>query len=99
MKPVSYICAEQVFHHNTGKNMKRIVLAVFLLALFFGGCKQGQRDVNFIVASDMGRRGVSEQQKIAALMTLQAELTHVDFVAVAGDPIHDDGVQSIDDEE
>jgi len=32
-------------------------------------------------------------------MTLQAELAHVDFVAVAGDPIHDDGVKGIDDEE
>jgi len=46
-----------------------------------------------------GKARASEQQKIAALMTLQAELTPVDFVAVAGDPIHDDGVQSTDDEE
>ena len=80
--------------------MKRIVLAILLLAVFLGGCKQEQQqDITFIVASDMGRRGTSEQQKIAALMTLQAELTDVDFVAIAGDPIHDNGVQSIDDEE
>jgi len=80
--------------------MKRIVLAILLLAVLFGGCAERQSpNITFIVASDMGRRGVSEQQKIAALMTLQVELTDVDFVAVAGDPIHDDGVKSIDDEE
>jgi len=82
--------------------MKRIVLAILLLAVFVGGCTDAARHVStvdFIVASDMGRRGISEQQKIAALMSLQAELTKIDFLAVAGDPIHDKGVQSTDDEE
>jgi len=55
--------------------------------------------VNFIVASDMGRRGESEQQNIAKLMARFIETDAIDFVAVAGDPIHDRGVASVDDEE
>jgi 3',5'-cyclic AMP phosphodiesterase CpdA len=55
--------------------------------------------VNFIVASDMGRRGVSEQQNIAKLMARQVETAKIDFIAVAGDPIHDLGVTSVDDQE
>jgi DNA repair exonuclease SbcCD nuclease subunit len=63
------------------------------------GCTPPVKDITFIVASDMGRRGESEQQKIAAIMTRHVALTDVDFVAVAGDPIHDEGVMSVDDEE
>ena len=55
--------------------------------------------LNFMVASDMGRRGVSEQRNIATLMGKEAEFNLINFVAVAGDPIHDDGVKSTDDSE
>ena len=82
--------------------MKRTVLAIFLIAVLFGGCRDVARHVStvdFIVASDMGRRGVSEQKNIADLMGRFVEQNKIDFVAVAGDPIHDDGVQSTDDEE
>jgi predicted phosphodiesterase len=61
--------------------------------------KLPKRAVNFIVASDMGRRGVSEQKNIAILMGKEADYCRISFVAVAGDPIHDDGVKSIDDSE
>ena len=83
--------------------MKRIIL-LFLLSIWLGGCMQKQSEsknenITFIVASDMGRRGESEQQNIADLLGCFAEKNNVDFVAVAGDPIHDDGVMSVIDEE
>ncbi len=53
--------------------------------------------LNFMVASDMGRRGNSEQKNIASLMGKEADHFSINFVAVAGDPIHDEGVKSIDD--
>jgi len=55
--------------------------------------------LNFMVANDMGRRGVSEQKNIATLMGKEAEFNMINFIAVAGDPIHDDGVKSTDDSE
>jgi 3',5'-cyclic AMP phosphodiesterase CpdA len=55
--------------------------------------------LNFIVASDMGRRGVSDQKTIAVLMGKEADFNKISFVAVAGDPIHDNGVKSITDPE
>jgi len=55
--------------------------------------------LNFMVASDMGRRGVSEQKNIAVLMGKEADYNKINFIAVAGDPIHDDGVKSTDDSE
>ena len=55
--------------------------------------------LNFMVASDMGRRGVSEQKNIASLMGKEADLNRISFIAVPGDPIHDDGVKSTEDSE
>jgi DNA repair exonuclease SbcCD nuclease subunit len=55
--------------------------------------------LNFMVASDMGRRGVSEQKNIATLMGKEADLNKISFIAVPGDPIHDNGVKSTDDSE
>ncbi|MEI7523403.1 MAG: metallophosphoesterase [Mariniphaga sp.] len=55
--------------------------------------------LNFLVASDMGRKGVSEQKNIAVLMGEEAKFNLIDFIAVAGDPIHDNGVKSTDDSE
>ena len=55
--------------------------------------------LNFMVANDMGRRGVSEQKNIATLMGKEAEYNKISFIAIAGDPIHDDGVKSTDDSE
>jgi len=56
-------------------------------------------NLNFIVVNDMGRREESEQQTIADLLGRQAAESRFDFIAVAGDPIHDDGVTSVTDEE
>jgi DNA repair exonuclease SbcCD nuclease subunit len=61
--------------------------------------KLPESSLNFIVASDMGRRGVSEQKNIAVLMGKEADFNSISFVAVAGDPIHDDGVKSTVDSE
>jgi 3',5'-cyclic AMP phosphodiesterase CpdA len=81
--------------------MRNLLLCLGLV--FLVGCTTTsappEHTINFIVASDMGRRGVSEQQNIAALMARQIETSNIDFVAVAGDPIHDMGVASVDDEE
>jgi Icc-related predicted phosphoesterase len=74
----------------------RNILLVCLAILT--GCNSA-KDVTFIVASDMGRRGVSEQKNIAEIMGRFAEENRIDFLAIAGDPIHDDGVISVDDEE
>ena len=81
--------------------MKRIAVLFLLLAFCLGGCiqRQSEDSVIFIVASDMGRRGVSEQQNIADLLGHFVEENKIDFLAVAGDPIHNDGVMSVDDEE
>jgi len=61
--------------------------------------KLSAKALNFIVANDMGRRGVSEQKNIATLMGKEADFNMINFVAVAGDPIHDDGVKSTEDSE
>lgn len=65
------------------------------------GCspQQPPKTINFIVASDMGRNGESEQQNIAVLLARQVETSNIDFIAVTGDPIHDLGVKSVDDPE
>ena len=80
--------------------MKRIIFSLLLLAVLLGGCKPVQSgSINFVVTSDMGRRGESEQQNIANLLGYFVAENQIDFLAVAGDPIHDDGVTSVDDEE
>jgi Icc-related predicted phosphoesterase len=83
--------------------MKKTVIFLTFLAILLGGCvrrsSQCEGSIAFIVTSDMGRHGVSEQQRIAALLSLHTELADIDFLVVAGDPIHDDGVTSVDDEE
>ncbi len=55
--------------------------------------------LNFMVTSDMGRKGLSEQKNIAVLLGKEADYNKFSFIAVAGDPIHDDGVKSTDDTE
>jgi len=84
--------------------MRRIVFSLLFLVILLGGCKQSppkyhNESFTFIVASDMGRHGKSEQQNIAEIMGRFAEQNKVDFMVVAGDPIHDDGVKNIDDDE
>ena len=85
---------------------KKIFLSFLLLVIFTGGCKRSNTlpilppgNLNFIVANDMGRREKSEQQTIAKLLGRQAAESRIDFIAVAGDPIHDEGVTSVTDEE
>lgn len=80
--------------------MNRIIFSLFLILILFVSCEKNQnQNITFLVANDMGRRGESEQQNIANLMSLHAELEKVKFLAVAGDPIHDEGVTGLDDEE
>ena len=55
--------------------------------------------LNFVVASDIGRKGISEQKNIGILLGKEADYNKISFIAVAGDPIHDDGVKSTDDSE
>ena len=79
----------------------RIPYLLLFFAVWMGGCtlSKSQNELNFLVASDMGRRGVSEQQNIANHIGRSAQGNTLHFVAVAGDPIHDDGVQSVTDPE
>ncbi|GHT58130.1 acid phosphatase [Bacteroidia bacterium] len=87
--------------------MKKITSILFLLLLL--ACSEQKfhssllklpdTNLNVIVANDMGRRGVSEQKNIAGLLGEVAAQNKIAFMAVAGDPIHDDGVKNIDDEE
>lgn len=86
--------------------MTRIVYSLLLLATLLAGCARSDfpsrlssGNLNFIVASDMGKRGVSEQKNIAEVMGQIAKQNKIDFLAVAGDPIHDDGVKSVEDDE
>ena len=88
--------------------MKKIT-NLFLLLLFVTACsaqpphsslpKLPDNHLNIIIANDMGRRGVSEQQNIANLMGEVAEENSIAFIAIPGDPIHDEGVKSVEDEE
>ena len=86
--------------------MKKIALFPLLFAILLGACTQNKsssglpsKNLNFIVASDMGRHGKSEQRNIAELMGQFAEQNKIEFLVVAGDPIHDNGVKSVKDEE
>jgi len=87
--------------------MKKLVFSLLVFAALLSGCTQrkstsehSERNyIRFMVASDMGRTGISEQQNIAEIMGRFADENRVDFLAVAGDPIHYRGVQSIYDEE
>ncbi|MDR0541907.1 MAG: metallophosphoesterase, partial [Dysgonamonadaceae bacterium] len=87
--------------------MKKI--PVFLFYLLLLACSANQphsslpklpdASLNVIIANDMGKRGISEQKNIAGLLGEVAAQNKIAFLAVAGDPIHDDGVQSVDDSE
>jgi DNA repair exonuclease SbcCD nuclease subunit len=58
-----------------------------------------ESNLNILFANDMGRRGKSQQRNIARLMGEVADSNNIAFVAVAGDPIHDEGVTSVYDNE
>ena len=88
--------------------MKRLLLIVPAFVLQFcllsgqeliSPVKLPKKSLNFMVSNDMGRRGVSQQKAIAVLMGKEADLNNIEFVAVAGDPIHDNGVKSVTDSE
>lgn len=59
--------------------------------------KTESHDLNFIIASDLGRNGYYEQKPIAEIMGLYAENTKVRFIAAAGDVHHFNGVASTQD--
>jgi len=76
--------------------------AVFLNSVFFQDkqiTEHSSDNINFVVLSDMGKYDKSIKREIADHLGRLAEKIHIDFVAVAGDPIHGDGVQSITDQE
>ncbi|MCL2502551.1 MAG: metallophosphoesterase [Bacteroidales bacterium] len=77
--------------------MKRLFLWLLLVAAFAGSCTQKTSEIRFIVASDMGRIGESEQKAIAELMGRFAQDNRIDFMAIAGDPIHHVGVIGVED--
>lgn len=87
--------------------MKRLLLTFALLSLCFFADAQRSRarrlsmlpegNLNFIVASDMGREGARNQAQTAGWMGQFADSNRLDFAAIAGDPIHDDGVTSTTD--
>ena len=81
--------------------MKRIFLWLLPIVILSGinAQNKSESEIKFIVASDMGRLGDSEQKTIAGLMARCVDEYDIDFIAVAGDPIHDNGVVSVDDEE
>ena len=82
--------------------MNKLVFSILFLAILFGGSKQSKgqnKSITFLVASDMGRHGKSEQKNIAGIMGRFAEENKIDFMAVAGDPIHDNGVKCVEDKE
>ena len=57
--------------------------------------KFDKEGISFIVVNDMGRLGYYEQKPIANLIGKFAEENDIKFVAVAGDPHHYMGVQSV----
>jgi len=61
--------------------------------------ENSSENINFVVLSDMGKYDESIKRKIADHIGRLAEKNRIDFVAVAGDPIHGNGVQSITDQE
>jgi DNA repair exonuclease SbcCD nuclease subunit len=87
--------------------MKKIICIIYALLLLSCTAQQPHSslpalpcdNLNVIVASDMGKRGISEQKRIAGLLDEVARQNTISFLAVAGDPIHDDGVKSVDDNE
>ena len=90
--------------------MKKTFFLLFLAILFVGSSSQKpsntrlegtlpEGSITFMLASDMGRHGVSEQKNIAEIMGQLADDIKVDFLAVAGDPIHDKGVTCVEDDE
>lgn len=89
--------------------MKHFRKLFLLSVLFLSSCLTVQQqsnlpqlsgeNFNFIVANDMGQRGESQQQNIADLMGEVAATGKIRLIAVAGDPINDDGVKSIADNE
>ena len=88
-----------IYLHNQIHIVMKNILILCLSLLVCCSKLPEDKTINFFVASDMGRRGESEQQNIAVLMGQRAEEYPIDFVAVAGDPIHDDGVTSVTDPE
>jgi len=88
--------------------MKRTVILFLFLNLWvlqisgqelISPVKLPKRALIFMVASDMGRRGVSDQKNVAVLMGKESDFSNIKLVAVAGDPIHDNGVKSVTDTE
>ena len=88
--------------------MKRIIIW-FLFFAFLSGCRTqngqllelSEENLNFIVISDLWCKGKSEQKNIAKIMGRLAEKSKIDFIAVAGDAMHDYGnaIKSVKDKE
>jgi len=85
--------------------MKKI--ALFVVALLSGllpmaaqtpaDWQKLERDINFIVANDLGRNGYYDQRPIADLMGRMAEAIDIECIAAPGDVHHFKGVRSVAD--
>lgn len=76
-----------------------LILSAIMLtaAQAFAGNRIEKRDVNLIVASDLGRNGYYEQKPVAVTMGLVAEEIGPDAVLALGDTHHYEGVESVAD--
>lgn len=90
--------------------MKKNMIILLALALSLISCGQAtvtadhtqewkslEKPLNFYLANDLGRNGWYDQKPIAETMGRMAEAIDIEFVVVAGDVHHFEGVQSISD--
>lgn len=81
-------------------NFRKIALAAVALVLGLSASAQTQiqkGDINFIVATDLGRNGYYDQKPVAATMGQVAEQVGPEAVIDLGDTHHYGGVQSVND--
>lgn len=88
--------------------MKRII--ILLMLCIFGAQVSAQtklphlpkNNLNFILISDSGMKDAKHREIASSAASVMAEIimeNKIGFVAVAGDPIHDNGVQGVGDPE
>lgn len=88
--------------------MKRIATVLLLCLFWLLGSAQTKlpplprNNMNFILISDSGMKDAKHREIASSAASFMAEIikeNKISFVAVAGDPIHNNGVQSVQDPE
>lgn len=82
------------------KNIRKVTLAAISLLCSINLSAQSQiekGDINFIVATDLGRNGYYDQKHVAATMGEVADQVGLEAVIALGDTHHYGGVQSVSD--